>query len=68
LNDNQVTYLKGDWTNNDPEITKLLNQFQRSGVPLYLVYPEGAASAEVLPQILLESTLLKAIKSSKKTF
>ena len=68
LSDNQVTYLKGDWTNNDPEITKLLNQFQRSGVPLYLVYPEGAASAEVLPQILLESTLLKAIKSSKKTF
>ncbi|KRO95096.1 MAG: hypothetical protein ABS24_03990 [SAR92 bacterium BACL26 MAG-121220-bin70] len=65
LNDNQVTYLKGDWTNNDPEITKLLNQFQRSGVPLYLMYPSGDSVAEVLPQILLESTLLKAIERSK---
>ena len=65
LSDNQVTYLKGDWTNNDPEITKLLNQFQRSGVPLYLVYPEGEASAEVLPQILLENTLISAIQRSR---
>jgi len=68
LNDNQVTYLKGDWTNNDPEITKLLNQFQRSGVPLYLMYPSGDSVAEVLPQILLESTLLKAIERSKESF
>ena len=66
LSDNQVTYLKGDWTNNDPEITKLLNQFQRSGVPLYLVYPEGEASAEVLPQILLENTLINAIQRSRR--
>jgi len=66
LEDNQVTYLKGDWTNNDPEITKLLNQFQRSGVPLYLIYPAGDAAAEVLPQILLESTLLKAIERTKE--
>ena len=65
LSDNQVTYLKGDWTNNDPEITKLLNQFQRSGVPLYLVYPKGEASAEVLPQILLENTLINAIQRSR---
>ena len=65
LSDNQVTYLKGDWTNNDPEITKLLNQFQRSGVPLYLVYPEGEDSAEVLPQILLENTLINAIQRSR---
>ena len=68
LEDNQVTYLKGDWTNNDPEITKLLNQFQRSGVPLYLIYPAGDTAAEVLPQILLESTLLKAIEHPKETF
>ena len=64
LSENQVTYLKGDWTNNDPEITKLLNQFQRSGVPLYLVYPKGKDSAEVLPQILIESTLIEAVERS----
>ena len=63
LKDNEVTYLKGDWTNNDPEITKLLNQFQRSGVPLYLMYPSGGGQPEVLPQILRESIVLKAIST-----
>ena len=63
LKDNAVTYLKGDWTNNDPEITKLLNQFQRSGVPLYLMYPSGGGQPEVLPQILRESVVLKAIST-----
>jgi thiol:disulfide interchange protein DsbD len=65
LQDNKITYLKGDWTNNDPEITKLLNQFQRSGVPLYLVYPAGNGSPEVLPQILLESTVIEALNRVK---
>ena len=65
LEDNRITYLKGDWTNNDPEITKLLNQFQRSGVPLYLVYPAGQGSPEVLPQILLESTVINALNKAK---
>ncbi len=61
LSDNQVTYLKGDWTNNDPKITLLLNQFQRSGVPLYLAYPAGSGDPEVLPQILTENIVLSAI-------
>lgn len=61
LSDNQVIYLKGDWTNNDPKITLLLNQFQRSGVPLYLAYPAGSGDPEVLPQILTENIVLSAI-------
>ena len=65
LRDNQITYLKGDWTNNDPKITKLLNEFQRSGVPLYLLYPENQGQPEVLPQILLESTVIDALNRAK---
>ncbi|MGB1159426.1 MAG: protein-disulfide reductase DsbD family protein [Porticoccaceae bacterium] len=61
LKDNDITYLKGDWTHSDPEITKLLNQYNRSGVPLYLVFPSGPGQPEILPQILLESTLLAAL-------
>ena len=61
LAENNVTYLKGDWTNNDPEITKLLNQYQRSGVPLYLMYPKGQGEPAILPQILLEPMILDAI-------
>ena len=56
-----IVYIKGDWTNSDPEITALLNSFQRSGVPLYLVYPRGLGEPQVLPQILSESILIEAL-------
>lgn len=47
-----ITYLKGDWTNQNPEITALLNANQRNGVPLYLYYRAGQSAPEILPQIL----------------
>ena len=56
-----IVYIKGDWTNSDPDITALLNSFQRSGVPLYLVYPRGFGEPQVLPQILSESILIEAL-------
>lgn len=65
LDKNGIVYLKGDWTNNDPQITALLNQFNRSGVPLYLMYPNRKGSPEILPQILTESTLIDAIERAK---
>ena len=64
MRDNQVTYLKGDWTNSDPEITKLLRSFNRSGVPLYLLYPKGPGEAKVLPQILTESMVISALEQA----
>ncbi len=58
-----VTYLKGDWTNNDPAITAVLKQYETSGVPLYLMFPsDGSKPAEVLPQILTESLMLEALE------
>ena len=59
---NNIVYLKGDLTNQDKEITSLLNEHNRNGVPLYLMYPKNGGSPEVLPQILLEQTLLEAIR------
>lgn len=60
--DNDVAYLKGDWTNNDPAITEVLKRFQTSGVPLYLMYPSDPAKpAQVLPQLLTEGIILDAI-------
>lgn len=58
---NKVTTLVGDWTRADPEITKVLEQFGRSGVPLYLVYVNGG-EAKVLPQILTADTVINALK------
>jgi thiol:disulfide interchange protein DsbD len=61
LKSNNVTYLKGDWTFKDPQITKLLNQYNRNGVPLYLLFSSNSQNAQVLPQILTESLLLDKI-------
>jgi thiol:disulfide interchange protein DsbD len=63
LTDNNITYIKGDWTNSDPEITELLNQYQRSGVPLYLLYPRGDGQVQILPQILLQDLVVDALNS-----
>lgn len=63
LADNNVTYLKGDWTNNDPEITEVLRRYETSGVPLYLMFPaDSSQPAEVLPQILTTNIVVDAIK------
>jgi thiol:disulfide interchange protein DsbD len=58
-----ITYLKGDWTKANPEITALLEHFGRAGVPLYLFYPGHGAGPRVLPQILTESLVLDEIKT-----
>lgn len=60
-----VQYFVGDWTNEDPEITKFLTRYGRSGVPLYVYY--GAPSVdtgqrpdpEVLPQVLTPALIKK---------
>ena len=58
-----VTYLRGDWTSEDPQITEALAEYGRSGVPLYLLYRQGASRASILPQLLTESIVLNAINS-----
>jgi thiol:disulfide interchange protein/DsbC/DsbD-like thiol-disulfide interchange protein len=60
-----ITYLKGDWTNQDQQITKLLAQFGRIGVPLYAFYPKGMDAAPVvLPQLLTSEIVLSALKAA----
>ncbi len=58
----RITYLKGDWTNRNPEITRLLAKFGRSGVPLYVLYRGGDNEPVLLPQILTQSLVLEAIE------
>ncbi len=58
--DKSIVYLKGDWTNRNPEITRLLERFGRSGVPLYVLY-RGNREPVVLPQILTETLVLDSL-------
>ena len=59
--DHHVTYLKGDWTRQDPQITEFLRENGREGVPLYVYYPRGGQPT-VLPQILTETMLLSELE------
>ncbi|MET0356432.1 MAG: thioredoxin family protein [Cellvibrio sp.] len=60
-----ITYLKGDWTKRDSEITKILTQFGRSGVPLYVFYSQGNKTKPVeLPQVLTPDIVLNAIATA----
>jgi DsbC/DsbD-like thiol-disulfide interchange protein/cytochrome c biogenesis protein CcdA len=61
--DNGITYLRGDWTNEDPGITAALQEYGRSGVPLYLLYAKDAPRATVLPQILTQGIVLDALEA-----
>ena len=64
--EHQVAALKGDWTNTDPQITQLLQEYGRSGVPLYLWFPANhPGKAEILPQLLTKDHLIQAVKGTK---
>ena len=52
-----VFYLVADWTNENPEITRLLHRYQRAGIPLYLYFAPGESSPIILPQILTKKML-----------
>ncbi len=55
-----IVALKGDWTRQDPQITDFLQQFGRSGVPLYLFY-SVRGTPTILPQILTEREILAVV-------
>ena len=46
-----IQTMVGDYTRRDPDITRFLAKYGRSGVPLYVYYPPNA-DARLLPQIL----------------
>ncbi len=61
-----VVILRADWTNGDPEITRILNQYGRAGVPMYLVYPGGAKGPQpvLLPELITSQTVLDALNKT----
>ncbi|HWM26064.1 MAG TPA: protein-disulfide reductase DsbD domain-containing protein [Chthoniobacterales bacterium] len=57
-----IVKIKADWTNADPAITKILQQFGRPGVPLYVLYPAGKAPI-VFPELLTQSMILEKFET-----
>ncbi len=61
----EVVTLKGDWTRRDPEITALLKEHGRAGVPFYAVYPAGNAGAViVLPELINKKLVLDSLRKA----
>lgn len=60
-----VVTMKADWTRRDATISKLLAKFQRSGVPLYVVFPAGKGSSPiVLPEVITPSLVVDKLKEA----
>jgi len=61
-----VVALKADWTKGDPEITQILKQFGRAGVPMYLIYPSGTNETQpvLLPELITSQTVLDALNKT----
>jgi thiol:disulfide interchange protein DsbD len=62
-----IVKLKADWTNGDPVITKLLQQFGRPGVPLYVLYPGKSEEPIVFPELLTKSIILERLETTART-
>jgi thiol:disulfide interchange protein DsbD len=58
-----VTKIKADWTNADPAITKILKQFGRPGVPMYVLYPGNNAEPVLFPELLTQSYVLEKLET-----
>ncbi|GGW89402.1 thiol:disulfide interchange protein DsbD [Alteromonas halophila] len=63
LASDNIHYLVGDWTNKNDEIYTYLKQYERAGVPLYVVYgPDNFV--KVLPQVLTPDIVVTAINQA----
>ena len=66
LHELNVLTVRADWTNRNPDITKLLSKFGRSGVPLYVIFTPGKSdSPRVLPEVITSGIVLDALNSAK---
>ena len=62
----ETEVLVGDWTNEDPAITGVLERHGRSGVPLYLFFKQGGniESPLILPSLLTPELVVNALEQA----
>jgi thiol:disulfide interchange protein DsbD len=62
-----VVTMKADWTRQDPQITKLLSKFNRSGVPLYVIFPGSRPDQPIVfPEVITKELVLSKLDESAK--
>ena len=58
LKNQNIQYIKADWTNRNSEIAAALERYERSGVPLYVYWEPGMTQPKILPAILRKKDIL----------
>ena len=61
-----AVYMRGDWTNVDPQISAFLDQHKAVGVPLYVMYPRGGGEGRILPVILTPGIVEDALREAAR--
>ncbi len=65
MQDQNVVFLKADYTVKSDDIARLLERFNAPSVPLYVIYPAGKPDAPVvLPVLLTKQTVLAALAAA----
>ncbi len=62
LIDQNITYVKADWTNRNEEIAIGLARYERTGIPLYIFWKPGMPGSKILPAVLTEDLLIKSMQ------
>jgi thiol:disulfide interchange protein DsbD len=62
LTDQNITYVKADWTNRNEDIAIGLAKYERTGIPLYIFWRPGMHGSKILPAILTEDLLIKSMQ------
>ena len=62
LNEQNIKYIKADWTNRNEDIAIGLAKYERSGIPLYIFWKPGMRNSKILPAVLPEDLLIRSIQ------
>ena len=61
---NNVALLRADFTNRDPVIAQTLADHGAPGVPFYLMYPGNGGEPEILPPLLTDTIMIRAVEAA----
>ena len=64
LSDKNIIKMQADWTLPDPTILSYLESYKRFGIPFNVIYGPANVDGIVLPELLSESSMLKAFKDA----
>lgn len=63
---NDVALLRADFTNRDPVIAQVLADHGAPGVPFYLMYPASGGEPDILPPLLTETIMIRAVETAAR--